>query len=172
MNWSTFFYVLIITFVYVPMVFMGVNVFFPDFVRDDFYRYESNCHQKFRLPQEFSEQQRLNYDDDLSACLEEFQEKRVVYEEEKREYESWKYLFVTGFNLIILLIATFVLMGESVMMGLFLGSVTATFFATVNYMDTKSKLGFTVLVVLFFLTLFFINRRKEVFLTNKKKKKK
>ncbi len=37
MNWLKFLYVLLIVLVYVPMVFLGANVFFPKFTGSDAY---------------------------------------------------------------------------------------------------------------------------------------
>jgi len=61
---------------------------------------------------------------------------------------------------------------DSVTMGLFLGSIAATFGGTIRYFDTRSKIGFLILVLTFFAMLFFINRKKDDFVNWKEKKDK
>jgi len=63
----------------------------------------------------------------------------------------------------------FVSMQDSIVMGLFMGSIVATFGATVGYFETNSKIGFGILVITFFVMLFFINRKKDHFVDWKEK---
>ena len=74
-------------------------------------------------------------------------------------------MFIAGFNLAVLLLALFLpQLRESVLMGLFVGSVIATFSSTITYFNTNSRVGFSILVVTFFAVLYFINKKKETFL--------
>jgi len=57
---------------------------------------------------------------------------------------------------------------DSVSMGLFLGSIAATFGGTIRYFDSRSKMGFIVLVITFFIMLYFINKKKYSFIDWKK----
>ncbi len=42
-DWTKFFYGLIIAVIYVPMVFLGANVFFPKYTGTDSYYQYKNC---------------------------------------------------------------------------------------------------------------------------------
>ena len=46
-------------------------------------------------------------------------------------------------------------------MGLFFGSAIATFIATINYFESKSRIGFVILVLMFCTVLFFITRMEK-----------
>ncbi len=158
---------LIIALIYVPMVFMGSNVFFPKYTGTNSYyqgTYE-DCYGKFPYPGEgHSDKEAAQLNAQRGECQQQQQEKQRQWEEEKRAYEGPKYLFIALFNLIVLLIALFIpKLQDSIVMGLFLGSIIATFSATIIYYDTNSKLGFGVLVITFFAILFFINRKKDSF---------
>ena len=155
MKWTGLFLALIITILYIPMVFMGTNVFFPAF--DEPYP-GRGC---FRAPSEDVDRA------ELDACLTEEKATIRAYEKERRQYDSWKYIVVVSINLIVLLILLFATLDSSVVIGLFLGLTIATFIATVRYLDTRSKLGFGVLVGLFVLTIYFITKHKKVFMKRK-----
>jgi len=185
-DWTKFFYVLIIAVIYIPMVFLGANVFFPKYTgADSYYQYKNcpydDCYQKFKYTPGISDQERTSLDVQVAACQKasssaseqcnkENNEAQIVWQKEKNQYESWKFVLVVSFNLIVLLIAAFLIMSDSVMMGLFLGSVVSTFVATIQYFYTNSKIAFAVLVVLFAFMLVFISRKKDNFLGKKKKK--
>ena len=178
MNWTKLLYVLIIVLLYIPMVFLGANVFFPEYTGTNSY-YQgpgSDCYQKYPYPQNpdtLSTAQRTVIDDSQRKCQEEYVANQKKWEAEKLAYEGQKYVFIAIFNLLILLLALFLpTLQDSVTMGLFLGSIGATFGATLRYFDTQSKIGFIILVVTFFAMLFFINRKKDSFVDWKEKKKK
>ncbi len=176
MNWTKLLYVLIIVLLYVPMVFLGANVFFPQYTGTDAYyqgSYGDNCYQKYPYPEQpekLSASQREKIDENQRQCQEEFQQKQREFEQAKLAYEGRKYVFIALFNLVILLVALFLpKLQDSVTMGLFLGSIAATFGATIRYFDTRSKIGFLILVVTFLAMLYFINRKKESFVDWKRK---
>ena len=177
MDWTKLIYVLIIVLLYVPMVFVGANVFFPEYTGVNAY-YQGpygDCYSKYPYPEKvdsISTEERAVIDVHQRECQEQFQQEQRDFEQKKLAYEGKKYIFIALFNLAVLLIALFIpLLQESVVMGLFLGSVVATFGATIRYFDTRSKIGFGVLVVTFFVTLYFINRKKDSFLDWKGRKK-
>ena len=179
MNWTKLLYVLIIVLLYVPMVFVGANVFFPKYTGTNNYYHGPypDCYQKYPYPEKadaLSQPERLAIDENQRKCNEEFQLGQQKWEEEKLAYEGQKYVFIALFNLAVLLLALFLpKLQDSVSMGLFLGSIATTFGATLFYFDTRSKIGFAILVVTFFAMLYFINRKKDDFVNwgNKKGKK-
>jgi len=176
MNWTKLLYILIIVLLYVPMVFLGTNVFFPKYTGSNaYYRGYDDCYTKYPYPEKpetISQAERSALDQHQRECQEEYQQKADAFEQEKLGYEGWKYVLIALFNLAILLMALFVpKLQDSVSMGLFLGSIAATFGATIRYFDTRSKIGFIILVVTFFVMLYFINRKKDTFVDWKGKKK-
>jgi len=170
MNWTKFIYVLIIVLIYIPMVFLGANVFFPKYTGNDRYYQGDDCYRQYPAPERLPGGELPERDADFEQCQLDSKAARDQYEQEKNAYEGNKYFFMSLFSVIVLLVAMFVpKIQDSVSMGLFLGAIATTFFSTWIYFDSNSKLGFAVLVVIFFLTLFFINRKKDSFLPKKKK---
>jgi len=115
-------------------------------------------------PDALTAAERTKIDELQRTCNEQYQAEQKAWEEKKLMYEGTKYVFITIFNLLILLFALFVpKLQDSISMGLFLGSIAATFGATIFYFGTRSKIGFGLLVVTFFAMLYFINRKKDDF---------
>ena len=155
------------------MIFLGANVFFPKYTGTESYYqpYGDNCYQKFSYNEKLIPEQQTAITEKQEQCQQEFQTKQKAWEQEKLLYEGQKYVFITAFNLIILLIALFIpKLQDSVTMGLFIGSIATTFGATLRFFDTRSKLGFILLVITFFAILYFINRKKDTFVNWKEKK--
>lgn len=167
MNWTKLLYVLIIVLLYVPMVFLGANVFFPEYTgSNSYYRPTVECYSRFPTPDasKVNEEQWQQVSEKQQKCQEEVNQAQQDWENNKLAYEGKKYVFIALFNLAILLLALFLpKLQDSVTMGLFLGSIGATFGATLRYFDTRSKIGFVILVITFFAMLYFINRKKESF---------
>ena len=168
---------LMIVLLYVPMVFLGANVFFPEYTGTNAYYNGpyTDCYGKYpypAAPEKLTPAERTSIDENQRKCNDEFQKQQQAFEQAKLSYEGRKYVFISLFNLGILLLALFLpKLQDSVTMGLFMGSIAATFGGTVRYFDTRSKIGFAVLVVTFFAMLYFINRKKENFLEWGKGKK-
>ncbi|MBS3169022.1 hypothetical protein J4210_00930 [Candidatus Woesearchaeota archaeon] len=173
MNWTKLIYVLIIVLLYVPMVFVGANVFFPKYTGSEaWFNGHADCTQKFAIPEKVDDTERGKISQQQQECWEEYNAQQLVWEKEKLTYEGKKYVFITLFNLLVLLSVLFLpKLQDSVTMGLFLGSVAATFGATIRYFDTRSKIGFALLVLTFVAALFFINHKKEGFISWKEEKK-
>ena len=168
MNWSKLLYTLIIVLLYVPMVFVGANVFFPEYTgTDSYYHGTEDCYLKYPSPapeKTLAAEQSIAITEKQAQCQKDFYANQQKWEQEKLVYEGTKYVFITLFNLLILVIAVFLpFLKDSVALGLFLGSVFATFGATIRYFDTRSKIGFVLLVITFIVVIFFINRKKEAF---------
>ena len=165
-----------IVLLYVPMVFLGANVFFPEYtVTNSYYHGYTDCYGKYPYPanpDKLTIAERSVIDENQRKCNEDFQKAQEEFEQVILSYEGRKYVFISLFTLGILLLALFLpKLQDSVTMGLFMGSIAATFGGTVRYFDSRSKMGFAVLVVTFFAMLYFINRKKENFLDWGKEKK-
>ncbi len=151
MEWNRIVFSIIITLLYVPLVFMGANVSFPDM----HYPVYNECYQPKAMPvRAVDESNTIEYEN----CQREYQKKVENFEKEKRKYDSWKYLSIVLFSLIIMGITLFVRLNDSIMYGLFAGATIATFMATIIYFSTRSRLGFSVLVLVFIATLYFVNK--------------
>lgn len=173
MNWTKLISVLIIVLLYIPMVFLGANVFFPQYTgTHSDYQPSIDCYNKFPYPakpESGTDEQRNEISEKQRVCQQENQQAQEQWEQEKLQYEGTKYVFITLFNLVVLLGAVFITLKDSVSMGLFLGSIATTFGATIRYFDTRSKLGFIILVVTFVLMVYFINKKKDTFVNWKGK---
>jgi len=177
MNWTKLLYMLMIVLLYVPMVFLGANVFFPQYTSNNAYYHGPgmDCYAKYpypAAPEKLTSAEQTVLNENQRKCNEEVQKAQDEFEQARLSYEGRKYVFISLFNLAILLLALFLpKLQDSVTMGLFMGSIAATFGATIRYFDSKSKIGFVILVVTFFAMLYFINRKKENFLDWGKGKK-
>ncbi|MDP3728976.1 MAG: hypothetical protein Q8R18_06020 [bacterium] len=158
MSWIKVLLALVVILLYIPLVFMGANVFFPEYTgTDSYYSSYKDCGiTKGEGTTAIYEQN--------STCYEEQQAEQVAFEEAKSHYDGNKYIFIVVLNLIVLLIAVFVSFDESVLIGLFLGSTLTSFFSTWTYFATQSKIGFGVLFLIFFVTIYFITKKKDIFL--------
>ncbi|MDO8643234.1 MAG: hypothetical protein Q7R76_06695 [Candidatus Woesearchaeota archaeon] len=174
MNWTKLISVLIIVLLYIPMVFLGANVFFPQYTgTHSYYQPSIDCYNKYPYParpEDGTEALRGDISEKQRVCQQQNQQEQEKWEQEKLQYEGTKYVFITLFNLVVLLGAVFIpALKDSVSMGLFLGSIATTFGATIRYFDTRSKLGFIILVVTFLLMVYFINKKKDTFINWKGK---
>ena len=178
MNWTKLLYVSIIVLIYIPMVFLGANVFFPKYTgSESYYNYQGNdCYGK--IPQPYVETKPNMTADELekvyhankqvsdaqAKCQQENDKLQRDWQDGKNAYEGNKYTFIAVFNLVILVFALFVTLQDSIVLGLFLASIGSTFGSTMKYFDTRSMAGFLILVLTFFTTIYFINKKKDTFI--------
>ncbi len=155
-------YSLMIIILYIPLVFLGANVFFPKYSGVDSYYGYNDCY----APQQVSEKAIVN-NTEYQKCIQDQNLKQTQFQKEKNAYESKKYIAITIFNLIILILTLFLVLDNSLLLGLFIGSTVTTFVATLMFFNTNSKLGFTVLVIIFITTIYVINKYKDKFLKSK-----
>ena len=153
MKFSKYIYTGIILLIYIPLVFMGANVFFPEYTGpDSYYQYEE-C----TLPQPVGSTQDLK----TQECSREQEKKRIEFEREKNNYNVRKYLFIVIFSLISLIVISLIKIEEVIKLGIFSGATISTFVSTLMYFNTKSKIGFSVLVLIFILVVYYINKNKK-----------
>ena len=148
MNWKPVVFTILVIILYVPLVFMGSNVFFPKYTDNFPYK---ECYPRVE-PINNTNQENIN------KCLDEQNVKQVQYEKEKRGYDGWKYLAIVLFNLVIVSLILFLNFNNEITYGLFIGATVATFIATLIYFNTRSKLGFLALVLVFVLSIYFITK--------------
>ena len=163
MDWVKALLALVVILLYIPMVFMGANVFFPKFTGSDAYYSEWKDCSYVPSPTATEPVYLQN-----QTCYDELQAAQRAFELEKNMYDGNKYIFIVLLNVMVLLLTVFITFEESVLIGLFLGSTLTTFFSTWTYFATKSKIGFGILVLIFFLTMYFVSKKKHLFLFKKK----
>ena len=164
MNWIKILLSLVVILLYIPLLFMGANVFFPEYTgSDSYYSFYKEC-----MYQDPSSEQTFYLEN--QTCREEQEGEQKAFEEAKAKYNGNKYIFIVVLNLIVLLITLFITIDESVLIGLFLGSTLTSFFSTWTYFSTQSKIGFGILFIIFFITIYFITKKKHIFLLKDTKK--
>jgi hypothetical protein len=174
-NWMKLLYVLVIALLYVPMVFLGANVFFPKFTgTESYFRGTEECYPRYAPSEKLApaEQQRIadEQQEKINACLAEQRVLEQQWNEERSVYNGWKYAAITGFNLAILLLIIFIVFSDAVTMGVFFGTVATAFAATVSYWEyARTKVGFLLMLATFFVVLFIVNNRAKQFIGAKKK---
>jgi hypothetical protein len=161
MNWTKLLYVLVIALLYVPMVFLGANVFFPQYTgSNSYYQPTSDCYLKYQNGgKELTSEQQAGID----QCNADQRAAQAAWEEGRASYNGWKYTAITAFNLVVLLVAIFVTgLMDAVMMGLFFGTVATAFGATVTYWDyARTPIGFILMLVAFAMVIIFVNKRAK-----------
>ncbi|MBI5797911.1 hypothetical protein HZA98_03335 [Candidatus Woesearchaeota archaeon] len=163
MDWTKALLALVVILLYIPLVFMGANVFFPEYTGS--HSYYSN----FKTCDIAKGSADVPVYQQNQTCAGEQQAAQDAFEQAKAKYDGNKYIFIVGLSLFVLLLALFISFDESVIIGLFLGSVLTSFFSTWIYFSTQSKIGFALLAVIFFITLFFITKLKSMFFVKAKK---
>lgn len=155
MSWIKVMLSLVVILLYIPLVFMGANVFFSDYTgMDSYYQGYKDCNVLSPESSLYVQNQ---------TCVDEQINEQRTYEESKNSYNGNKYIFIVILNLLVLLFALFISFDESVIIGLFLGSTLTSFFSTWFYFATQSKIGFGVLFVIFLVTIYFVTKKKRVF---------
>jgi hypothetical protein len=145
MDWKKIVFAVAISLLYIPMVFMAVNTFFPKTPVNTCYSY-----RPYPIGENITDAERDKYNQEMQEC----QEK---YDEQKTKYDGWKFIVIMVINIIASL---FMLMklDKSIIFGLFFGVVITAFTATINYMQSRSVFGFILLVLLFGLIIYFVNK--------------
>ncbi len=176
-NWLKLLYVLVIALLYVPMVFLGANVFFPKFTgSESYFRGTEECYPQYppsakMTPEEqqaIAEAQQAR----INECLAKQREAETAWNAERSEYNGWKYAAITGFNLVILILAVLLPLVDAILMGVFVGTVVTAFAATVSYWDyARTKTGFILMLITFFVVLYIVNRQARKIMQEKQKKK-
>ncbi|HIG95678.1 TPA: hypothetical protein HA249_02190 [Candidatus Woesearchaeota archaeon] len=169
-DWRKVLYAVIVLLLYIPMVYLGTNVFFTKYSWSNSYYRGDDCYLKYPYPAQPAPEVRpeaktLSPQDGLyesrQKCTREEEEKRLAFEAEKRQYDGWKYVVLSIINLIAMLVAIFVPLDSSILYGLFSGAVLTTFTSTWIYFESRSKVGFGLLVLVFILCVGFIQKLRK-----------
>ncbi len=170
-NWQRMVYVTLLVLIYIPMAFMGTNVFFSDpHYQDYYYPAMNSCYSKIAPVDEtkLNATEWAALQERRAQCDEEQRQAQIAWQAEKRSYDGQKYVFLAAFNLLAMLLLILIPhLEETVTLGLFLGAGLTTAFATMIYNQTDSKIGFGILIATFVLILAFINHRRALFFESK-----
>jgi len=150
-DWRKIIFALAISLLFIPMVYLGINTFFPE--GPDF----DDCYAEVRLPCEPGDE--ACYEQN-TAQNKENRECMQAYEKERTKYDSGKYIAL----MIICVIASFVMLiklDKSIIYGLFFGVVITAFSGTMQYMGARSLIGFILMVCLFILIIYFVQRERK-----------
>jgi hypothetical protein len=151
MNWSwkKTFFGLAICLLYIPMVFMAVNTFFPKI--SDNACYESSY--SYPVPEKLNETEMALREAKMRECYK-------LFEAEQIKYDGWKLILIMIINIVA---ASVILLNleKSVRYGLFFGIVITAFAATIRYINSRSIPGFVLLVFLFGFIIYLVNLWKK-----------
>ncbi len=149
MDWKKIVFAIAICLIYIPMVFMAVNTFFPKAPVNE-------CYIDYKYPVIAAENKEINQTQ-LDEYNRKIRECEISFDSERTKYDGWKFIVIMIVNIIATL---FMLMkfDKSIIFGLFFGVVITAFSATINYMESRSVIGFALLVFLFGLIIYFVNR--------------
>ncbi|PIN80496.1 hypothetical protein COV16_00840 [Candidatus Woesearchaeota archaeon CG10_big_fil_rev_8_21_14_0_10_34_8] len=161
-QWSKLVYTLIVIFLYVPLVFIGVRTFLPEYSGYNDYPYK-DCYMYQPVPEDVTVAEREELNGKYNECYEEQRAEQQAYEEEKRQYDIWKYMVVLAVALVTLLAVLFVPLDTAIKIGFFVGSAATVFISTIQYFETESKIAFAVLVVVFCMVVYAIHKREKFF---------
>lgn len=158
MNWKLLLFSAILVLLYVPLTLIGANTFFPEYSS-----YDSGCYMKYPYPavregDAAAQTEAVRLDKERADC-------ENAYQDAKNSYNAQKYVAIMLVNVLVLLLVLFLRMNESIKYGLFFGVVVSSFFAIMTYQETKSKIGFAIILLVFVLCLVFINRQKDLFIS-------
>lgn len=150
-EWRKVVFAIAISLLFVPMVYLGVNTFFPA-------EPQNTCYPRFIAPPCKEEE---------SACWErqratdmEMQDCQLAWEQERKRYEGGKYIVI----MLISIAASLVMLlrlEKSIVYGLFFGVVITAFTGTLRYIDARSVFGFGLMVALFALIIAFVQRERS-----------
>ena len=165
-SWVKLIYTLIVIFLYVPLVFLGVRTFLPEY--NDAYSYPmyKDCYALAPYGEGttcYNAEEQATMVANRDACLETQQAEQKVYDDAKRQYDTWKYLAVLGVAVLTLVLVMFIVFDVPIKIGLFIGAAATVFIATIQYFETESIPAFIVLLVVFGLVIYLIQRREKFF---------
>jgi len=145
MKWKQSLFTLCILALYIPTVFLGVNLFFDTI--------ENDCRYPIAKINTSNEELTQN-EDKYQDCF-------STYQDLRNTQNGWKYviiLIVTNLTIVALFITR---PKNSIKLGLFFGTVITSFIATLIALNAKSIIGFILMVLFIILIIIQISRFKK-----------
>lgn len=164
-SWIKLIYTLIVIFLYVPLVFLGVRTFLPEYTNYDYPVYK-DCYgyaPYVETDKCYTAEEQTKIVEARDQCVAEQQAEQKAYDDAKRGYDTWKYLSVLGFAVLTLMLVMFLVFDVPIKIGFFIGAAATVFIATIQYFETESIPAFIVLLVVFGLVIYLIQKREKFF---------
>jgi len=143
-------FILAIVVLYIPMIHLGLNSFFPD----PDYDYYDDCRKPRPVASEMSETEKAEYD----QCTEEQIQQNRINDEERDRVHKIKFIIAGIIGFLTIMLVYFVEFPNAINYGLFFGGVLNMVFA-LNWSRDKNIVGFIIFIVLFVMTIFFIKKQ-------------
>ncbi len=160
-SWQKLAYTAIVIILYIPLVFVGIRTFLPEYT--NYYDYpQKDCYMYQPYTENMTSKTQYETQTLYDECWEEQRTAQKTWDEEKRQYDVWKYLTVLGVVLLTLVAVVFVTLDMPIKLGLFVGAAITAFIATIQYFESESKLAFVLLVVVFIVVLYLIQKRNKL----------
>lgn len=158
-DWRSVAFSLAVCLLYVPMVYLGVNTFFPELPENTCYLSVRPAYPPYGKPEcncTAAEKQAAAQ----AASDQEILECNAAWQQQRRDAEAGRYV---GIMLISLVgsIALLLKLEKSVTTGMFIGVVVTAFIGTVRYIETRTVAGFALLVALFLIVIAYIQRQRK-----------
>lgn len=164
-SWSKLVYTVIVIFLYVPLVFVGVQTFLPQY-SDYSYPLYKDCYAYVQYSETdkcYDAKEQASIVEKRDQCVADQQAEQKAYDDAKRGYDTWKYVSVLAVAVLTLVLVMLIGFDAPIKIGFFVGSAAAVFISTMQYFDTRSIPAFIVLVVVFALVVFVIQKREKFF---------
>ncbi|MBI5072362.1 hypothetical protein HZA99_00940 [Candidatus Woesearchaeota archaeon] len=165
-SWSKLVYTVIVIFLYVPLVFVGVQTFLPNYADYNYPGQYKDCYAYIQYSQTdkcYNAQEQTAMVEKRDQCVADQQTEQKAYDDAKRQYDIWKYVSTLAVAVLTLVLVMLIAFDTPIKIGFFVGSAAAVFISTMQYFDTRSIPAFIVLVVVFALVVFVIQKREKFF---------
>lgn len=148
-DWRKIVFAIAICLLYIPMVYMGVNTFFPKTPRDTCY----DTSVPMKMQENATDEQWIEYNRKMTEC-------ENSYQDEREKYDGWKFIVIMIINIVFAFVMLLNL-DKSIIFGLFFGVVITAFTATIRYIESRTIIGFFLLIVLFGIIIYFVNSMRN-----------
>jgi hypothetical protein len=156
-DWRKIVFAIAIALLFIPMVFLGVNTFFPKEPANTCY---NNMFPVAPKEGPLTQEEQAQYNADQQKYNEEQQVCQTAWDAARIQYDGMKYIVI----MIICIIASFTMLlnlDKSIIYGLFFGVVITAFSGTIAYIQARSIVGFILMVVLFILIIVWVQRERQ-----------
>ncbi len=163
-DWRSVAFALAVCVLYVPMVYLGVNTFFPELPENTCYLSVKHVYSPYAPPYALPECNCTAAEGQAAAQAAsetEMRECDAAWQQKRREAEAGRYVGIMVISLVGS-IALLLKLEKSITSGMFIGVVVTAFIGTVRYIETRTVAGFALLVALFLIVIAYIQRQRKI----------